>query len=45
MCGTCGVHVQWVIMLKVENCTYALVANLSFACCLFTPLSSKRCLR
>ena len=31
MCGTCSVHVQWVNMLKVENCTYALVAYLLYA--------------
>ena len=31
MCGTCWVHEQWVNMLKVENCTYALVANLLYA--------------
>ena len=28
MFGKCCVHVQWVKMLKVENCTYALVACL-----------------
>ena len=31
MCGTCWVNVQWVNMLKVEHCTYALVANLLYA--------------
>ena len=28
-------HVQWVNMLKVENCTYALVTNLLYATLLY----------
>ena len=31
MCSACCVHVQWLYMLKVENCTNGLVVNLSFA--------------
>ena len=37
MCGTCCVHVQWVNMLKMGNCTYALVANLFYAVLLRWP--------
>ena len=37
MCGTCCVHVLWSNMLKMENCTYALVANLLYAVLLRWP--------
>ena len=36
-------HVQWVDMLRVEICTYALDANLTFMCSRLTPLTSGMC--
>ena len=43
MCGTCCVHVQWVDMLRVEKCTYAFDAKITFASCRLTQLTSGVC--